>query len=1017
MSVDFLTAHQRERYGRYQGEPSSEHLSQFFYLSDGDRRAINDRHGEANRLGFAVNLGTVRFLGGFYDDIGETPRGVITYLGSQLNIRDPLGSLEQYRNGRSCRRHQLMIAELYGYRDYHDPRVRLRLTRMLYMKAWLIDPERSKALFDEATSWLVAQKVLLPGITTLANLVVKVKDRARKRLLKRISSKVDGLTRQKLLSLLERQEDSRFTPLERLRRSPSRLTTEEQIRALDKVQELRAIIELGPLFKKIDLSAFPQVRLRALYRSANSDPVQSLSKIKDRDLERCVATLTAWAHFATVRAADDALELFDQLIARLVTRATRTGKKERLRSLKELDRAARILSEVCAVVLDNDVKDVSLRTTVFERVPKPDLVKALYAVGEITRPPEDEYLEHLKGSYGQIRRFLPKFLSTFQFESTEAGKIFLEALEYLRSVEGTKKQYLSDAPKDIISKPWLPFVITPNGTVSRRYYTLCFVQRLRNALRRRDVFLVDSDRWNDPRAHLLSVDEWAAQKHQIAAALGKKLDGRKEIEELSSKLDSAYLMTAARLPENKAFSIVKGGASGRETFSLARLNEDPDPETLTELRSLLHPMLPKVDLPQLLLEIDAKTGFSSHFTPLGDASERAQGLDISVCAVLMAEACNIGLEPLVRPDIPALTRARLEWVQHHYLRAETITKANAELVDAQTRISLARHWGGGEVASADGLRFTVPVQTINAAPNSKYFGTGRGITYYNYTSDQCTGFHGIVVPGTLRDSLFTLDGLLEHETILRPQELMTDTAGYSDVVFGLFHLLGFRFSPRIADMGEARLWRFDYSSNYGDLEQLSRNVINTKIIEDNWDDMMRIAGSLRLGTVRASEFMRTLSKGKGTPPSTLAKAIGELGKIEKTLYLLSIIDDEDYRRRILRQLNRGEARHSLARAVCHGQRGEIRKRYREGQEDQLGALGLVVNAIVLWNSLYMQVALEQLEQVMNVESADKARLLPFIYDHINLLGRYSFSIEEQLGTGCMRPLNLSVARLEELVAS
>ncbi len=92
---------------------------------------------------------------------------------------------------------------------------------------------------------------------------------------------------------------------------------------------------------------------------------------------------------------------------------------------------------------------------------------------------------------------------------------------------------------------------------------------------------------------------------------------------------------------------------------------------------------------------------------------------------------------------------------------------------------------GREVASADGLRFVVPVRTVNAGSNSKYFGTGRGITYYNFTSDQFTGFHGIVIPGTLRDSLFILEGLLEQQTSLRPLEIMADTAGASDVVFGL----------------------------------------------------------------------------------------------------------------------------------------------------------------------------------------------------------------------------------------
>src|SRR6201999_2357431 len=115
--------------------------------------------------------------------------------------------------------------------------------------------------------------------------------------------------------------------------------------------------------------------------------------------------------------------------------------------------------------------------------------------------------------------------------------------------------------------------------------------------------------------------------------------------------------------------------------------------------------LPHLDLTEVLLEVLALTHFAREFPPVSEGDARVGDLDLSLCAVLLAEACNIGLEPLVRPDVPALTRGRLSWVQQNYVRAETIIQANARLVDYQARIPLARAWGGGEVASADGLRF------------------------------------------------------------------------------------------------------------------------------------------------------------------------------------------------------------------------------------------------------------------------------------------------------------------------
>jgi TnpA family transposase len=158
-------------------------------------------------------------------------------------------------------------------------------------------------------------------------------------------------------------------------------------------------------------------------------------------------------------------------------------------------------------------------------------------------------------------------------------------------------------------------------------------------------------------------------------------------------------------------------------------------------------------------------------------------------AALIAEACNIGIEAVSRQDVPALRRERLAWVGQNFMRPETIAAANARIVSAHATLPLVKLWGAGDVASADGMRFTAPASAIHAGPNPKYFGQARGVTWYNLLSNQFSGLNGIVVPGTLRDSLVLLALLLEQETELEPMEFMTDTAAYSDAVFGLFWLL------------------------------------------------------------------------------------------------------------------------------------------------------------------------------------------------------------------------------------
>lgn len=126
----------------------------------------------------------------------------------------------------------------------------------------------------------------------------------------------------------------------------------------------------------------------------------------------------------------------------------------------------------------------------------------------------------------------------------------------------------------------------------------------------------------------------------------------------------------------------------------------------------------------------------------------------------MSEACNIGMTPVINPNYEALTRARLVHVDQYYLRADTIAAANAALIEAQARVPIVQYWGKGLLASVDGLRFVVPVRTINAAPCPKYFAKKKGITWLNAINDQVIGIGQMVVPGTPRDSLFILDALL-----------------------------------------------------------------------------------------------------------------------------------------------------------------------------------------------------------------------------------------------------------------
>ncbi|HHT9769639.1 Tn3 family transposase [Methylophaga thalassica] len=993
MAVDFLTVEQKAQYGQYVEEPNDIQLARYFHLDKTDLAFIAERRGDQNRFGFALQITSARFLGTFLTDLSAVPLNIQVFIAGQLLIPD-IAVLNDYaKRDTTKREHTALIREYYGYRDFNELPWTFRLSRLLYAKSW-ISNERPSLMFDFATTWLIQNKIILPGESTLSRLISEIRERAANRLWKRLSSLPTNEQKIKLEAILHVPKGERTSRFDYYRKGPVTISSSAFNEAMKRYLELQSF---G--FSNFDCSHIPPVRLKNLARHAGIISAKKIARMPD---EKRVAILVAFVRSYEIIALDDAMDLLDLLITGIAGNAKKLGQKKRLRTLKDLDKSALALAKACEQVLNESTENAQLREAIYMLVSRDKLVESIVIVNNLARPMDDRFHDEMVEQYGRVRKFMPLVFNEIPFKAAPAGKSTLETLEYLAKTNTSRKTILKNPPLEIITQPWKRLVFDKDGNVTKQGYTLCFLEKLQDSLRRRDLYVENSDRWSDTRAKLLQGVDWQNNKIQICRSLGHLMSSHDAIANLTNRLDSAYKKVAANFNENTAVRIDDSGK--RPALTITNLDKLEISPSLALLSEQISGLLPQVDLTELILEIHAHTGFLDEFIHVSESNARADDLPVSICAVLLAEACNIGLEPLIKHHIPALTRHRLTWVKQNYVRAETLVRANARLVDHQATIPLAKKWGGGDVASADGMRFVTPVRTVNAGPNRKYFGTSKGITWYNFVSDQFSGFHGIVIPGTLRDSIFILEGLLEQQTGLNPTEIMTDTAGASDIVFGLFWLLGYQFSPRLADAGESVFWRIDKDADYGVLNELARSCANPQRIEQHWDDMMRIAGSLKLGTVQASELIRSLLK--SDKPSSLAKAIIEAGRINKTLYLLNYIDDEDYRRRILTQLNRGEGRHSVARIICHGQRGEIRKRYREGQEDQLGALGLVTNAVVLWNTIYMNAARDYLEQqAILIKEEDEARLSPLQHGHINVLGHYSFTLSDMVMKGQLRPFN------------
>lgn len=684
MPVDFLTAEQEQQYGRFRGEPSATDLARYFHLDDHDLSLVALRRGDTHRLGFGLQIATVRYLGVFLSEATAVPFTVVTALAAQLGIADPSCLARYAERPNTPREHALEIQRSYGYRNLWDPGVAFRFTRWLYTRAW-VSAERRGALFDLAVTWLVERKILLPGITRLTRLIAQVRERANLRIWHRLAQLLTPEQRDRLEHLVVRPEGALSTPLDRLRRGPTRASAGALVAALHRLREVRAL-GVGT----VDVSRLPKGRLTHLARYAQVVRAQAIARMPT---ERRLATLLAFAQHLEAAAQDEALDVLTTLTKELFRRATQRATAQRLRTLGDLDTAALRLREACAILLDPAYPDHTVRATAFARVSEEALLDATATVAALTRPPDDPHYRDLRTHYTMVRRFLPALLRTITFEGIGTGHSVVTALAFLARVEEGREPDMVDAPLEIVSPAWRREVVQPGFQIDRRAYTFCVLEALAAGLRRHDIFVTPSERWADQRTRLLSGATWEAMRPQVCRSLGRSTDAAMELRTLASQLDVAYRRTAENLADNAALRV--DHVDGHDQLILTPLERLEDPPSLQALRAAVVGSLPSADLAEVVLEVHARTHFADAFTHVSEAQARVDDLALSICAVLIAEACNIGLEPLIRPDVPALTQGRLEWIQQNYLRAETLMAANVRVVDYHAQLALAQAWGGG----------------------------------------------------------------------------------------------------------------------------------------------------------------------------------------------------------------------------------------------------------------------------------------------------------------------------------
>ena len=572
----------------------------------------------------------------------------------------------------------------------------------------------------------------------------------------------------------------------------------------------------------------------------------------------------------------------------------------------------------------------------------------------------------------------------------------LQAINVLREMYQNNARKLPDNPPTQFIKPrWHKLIYTDDG-IDMKYYELCVLSELKNALRSGDIWVQGSRQFKAFDEYLLPKDSFQSLIQTQALPIAVDADCQTYLQSRLNLLGTELKQTNKLAKADKLPEATITATTGLKITPLDAVMPESAQALITQVAS----MLPHIKITELLLEVDDWTGFSDEFTHLKtDETTKDKHL---LLTTILSDGINLGLRKMAE-SCPGTTYSKLTRLQAWHIRDETYASALGVLTNTQFTNDFARHWGDGTTSSSDGQRFKAGGRAESTGHINPKYGSEPGRLIYTHVSDQYSPFHSKLINVGIRESTYVLDGLLYHESDLKVEEHYTDTAGFTDHVFALMHLLGFKFAPRIKDLGETKLFIPKGHNPYQALKPLIGGTINTKVIEDNWSDVLRLATSIKQGTATASLLIKKL--GSYPRQNSLALALREVGRIERTLFILQWLQSKELRRRVQAGLNKGEARNALARAVFFNRLGEIRDRGFEQQRYRASGLNLLTAAIVLWNTVYIERAVNALrEQGQEIDTDHLQYLSPLGWEHINLTGDYLWKSNARIGNGKFRPL-------------
>lgn len=947
-------------------DPSEDELARHWSLTPADRAVIAECRNPDHRRRFALQLCVMRAHGRLLDDYRHAPIKIVNHLSRQIGLA-PVLFLDRPGRAQTEREQSLRIRRHLGIRSF-DRQAAADLREWLRQGA--IEGRTAAELLVRAGDKLRDWRVMLPAMSTLERLVAAEVTHATTDLFEMVMTRLPPTLRDAIDLLVEVPEGDARSSLFRLKdypKSANAAVIKADIVRLRLIEEL-----LGKGAGLDDLDPRIVRQLGQLGRRYDAGDLRRFAKPKRDALVACTLVEARKALL------DQIVEMNDLFLTGM-NRRSRTAVEIRRKSLRRRARDGmhRVLGAVDALVTADGAQTVN---ALREALDAPALIEAAIACRTYERLETRGHLDAMLVRYGTLRQYLPAFLA-LPFQAAAGGQALVQAIEIQRSLDaGTRGALSADDPHGFVQADWRPHLVTA-GKLDRAIWEISLAFAVRDALRAGSLFLAQSRNhvsfWNlvydDPK--------WQKAREQAYQRLNLPVDGQAFLARITAEFDQAARAAERGLPSNR-FAAVRDGR-----LKLKRRDVLPIPRAVHQLRATIGASLPRVRIEDLLQDVDEWCGFTRAFQPLGGYQPRGADPYRSLLATLIAHGTNLGLAAMSQ-SIDSLTAETLQDTNRWFLRDATLKVANTILVDHHHGLKLSGIWGDGRRSSSDGQRFAVERDSLLGSVYPRYFGYyDRALALYTHTSDQHSVYATQAIACAPREAGYVLGGILDNDTVLAIREHTSDTHGFTEHLFGLCALLGIAFVPRLKDLSDQVLSRIDRETDYGALQPLLRGNINLGLILEQWDQLVRLAASLKDRLSPAHVVMQRLANANAS--DRLAGALSQLGRLMKTVHILRYIQEEPLRDAIQLQLNRGEFRHILAKSLFFANQGGFRSGDYEEVMNKASCLSLLSNAVLVWNTVHIARIVDQLRAAGHeVKDEDLARVSPLAHAHVIPNGSY-----------------------------